>query len=53
MRNSSAKAAPTVYKGLGDAFMAIYREEGIAGFYRGLTASYLGAFESMIQFALY
>lgn len=49
----STASTPTVYKGLGDAFRAIYREEGIAGFYRGLTASYLGAAESMIQFALY
>lgn len=49
----STAAKPTNYTGLWHAFKSIYKEEGITGFYRGLTASYLGAAESMIQFALY
>ncbi|XP_044536951.1 solute carrier family 25 member 33-like [Gracilinanus agilis] len=31
----------------------IYQENGISGFYRGLTASYFGIFETMICFAIY
>ena len=31
----------------------IFREEGIRGFYKGLTASYLGVTEGTIQWVLY
>jgi solute carrier family 25 protein 33/36 len=31
----------------------IMREEGVRGFYKGLTASYLGVTESTIQWVLY
>lgn len=31
----------------------IAREEGIRGFYKGLSASYLGVTEGVIQWALY
>ena len=41
------------YKGVVDAFLRILREEGPLAFYRGLTASYLGVFETAVQFALY
>lgn len=45
--------AATVYRGTLHAFQTIYREEGMRGFFRGVTASYLGIAEGMIQFALY
>lgn len=41
------------YTSMADAFKRMYREEGMKSFYRGLTASYLGVFESGIQFAMY
>ncbi|VDK54909.1 unnamed protein product [Anisakis simplex] len=31
----------------------VYRNEGLKGFYRGVTASYMGISETMIQFVLY
>lgn len=42
-----------IYTGYGDAISTIYREEGIAGFYKGLFASYWGCAEGCIQFVLY
>ena len=42
-----------IYGGYGDAIKTIYREEGIGGFYRGITASYWGCAEGCIQFVLY
>ena len=41
------------YTGIVDCALRIYREEGARAFYRGLTASYLGVFETALQFALY
>lgn len=41
------------YKGVVDAALRIYREEGWRTFYRGLTASYLGVAETALQFAIY
>lgn len=42
-----------VYAGYGDAIRTVYREEGIRGFYRGLTASYWGVTEGALHFLLY
>ncbi|TMS35885.1 hypothetical protein L596_003178 [Steinernema carpocapsae] len=36
-----------------DCIRRIYRNEGIRGFYKGVTASYMGISETMIQFVLY
>jgi len=36
-----------------DCTKKTYQQEGIRGFYRGLGASYLGLFETAIQFTLY
>jgi solute carrier family 25 protein 33/36 len=36
-----------------DAIKYIHKEEGIAGFYKGLTASYAGCFEGAIQWMIY
>lgn len=32
---------------------AIYRESGLIGFYKGITASYFGISETIIHFVLY
>ncbi|GAB0490775.1 hypothetical protein MMPV_002013 [Pyropia vietnamensis] len=42
-----------VYAGYRDAIRTVYREEGIRGFYRGLTASYWGVTEGALHFLLY
>lgn len=41
------------YKGIIDALKTVYREEGLRGYFKGLSASYLGVSETMIQFVLY
>jgi solute carrier family 25, member 33/36 len=41
------------YAGYRDAISTIYREEGVAGFYRGVAASYWGCMEGATQFLLY
>jgi solute carrier family 25, member 33/36 len=46
-------AGQRVYAGYADAIGTIFREEGIAGFYRGLFASYWGCAEGAMQFILY
>jgi len=46
-------AADAGYRGVSDAALRIYREEGWLAFYRGLSASLLGVAETAIQFAIY
>ena len=41
------------YKNSWDCIKQTFRHEGIRGFYRGLTASYLGVTESTLQWVLY
>ncbi|KAK4531809.1 hypothetical protein CCYA_CCYA09G2666 [Cyanidiococcus yangmingshanensis] len=41
------------YRGYGDACRRILAEEGIAGFYKGLTASFWGVSEGAIHFLFY
>lgn len=41
------------YKNYQDVVKAIYREEGPPGFFKGLTASYVGCFEGAIQWIVY
>ena len=48
-----ASAGQKVYNGYKDAVMTIFREEGIGGFYKGITASYWGCFEGATQFLIY
>ncbi len=36
-----------------EAIKSIHKEEGIAGFYKGLTASYVGCLEGAIQWVVY
>ncbi len=45
--------SPRAYRGYGDAIVRIFREEGIPGFFRGLSASYWGVTEGAIQFVCY
>lgn len=44
---------PMVYRGYGDAMVRILREEGIGGFFKGLTASYWGVTEGALYFVVY
>jgi solute carrier family 25, member 33/36 len=44
---------PRVYKGYADAVVKIFREEGIRGFFKGLTASYWGVTEGALHFVVY
>jgi len=46
-------AGQRVYAGYGDAIVTIFREEGMAGFYKGIMASYWGCTEGAIQFIIY
>jgi solute carrier family 25 protein 33/36 len=50
-------ADPTVgqktFRNYGDVARVIWKEEGPAGFFKGLTASYVGCFEGAIQWIVY
>ena len=46
-------AGQRAYAGYGDAITTIFKEEGIAGFYKGITASYWGCAEGAMQFIIY
>lgn len=50
---ASTDAARGAYRGVIDAGVRIYREEGWRAFYRGLSASYLGVAETVLQFTIY
>jgi solute carrier family 25, member 33/36 len=41
------------YQGYMDCISRVYKEEGFKGFYKGLTASYMGVFESATYFMIY
>ncbi len=45
--------SPRLYRGYRDAIVRIFREEGIGGFFKGLTASYWGVTEGAIHFVVY
>jgi len=42
-----------VYSSYGDIVRSIYREEGLKGFFKGLSGSYVGCFEGGIQWMVY
>jgi len=50
---ADASAGQRMYNGYRDAISTIYREEGIAGFYKGISASYWGCAEGCLQFVVY
>ena len=53
-RAAAASAADAgAYRGMGDAFVRMAREEGVMSFFKGLKASLLGLSHIMIQFPLY
>uniref|UniRef100_A0A7S2RK71 Mitochondrial carrier protein n=1 Tax=Eucampia antarctica TaxID=49252 RepID=A0A7S2RK71_9STRA len=41
------------YANYGDVIQTIWKEEGVGGFYKGISASYWGCAEGCIQFILY
>ncbi|KAL3911526.1 MAG: hypothetical protein SGILL_007247, partial [Bacillariaceae sp.] len=41
------------YTGYGNAIKTIFKEEGLGGFYKGITASYWGCAEGALQFLIY
>ncbi len=41
MHKYSGSATPVTYKGMTDALIKIYREEGFRGYYKGLWPNYL------------
>ena len=50
---ADSTAGQKVYAGYRDAVRTIFKEEGIGGFYKGLSASYWGCAEGCIQFMIY
>ncbi|GMI09458.1 hypothetical protein TrRE_jg5588 [Triparma retinervis] len=50
---SDTTVGQKAYTSYPDAIKTIYREEGLGGFYRGITASYWGCAEGCVQFVLY
>jgi len=50
---ADSSAGQRVYTSYRHCIKSIFEEEGIAGFYKGITASYWGCAEGCIQFVLY
>lgn len=53
LQAGASSNSPMVYRGYRDAMVRIFREEGIGGFFKGLTASYWGVTEGALQFVVY
>jgi len=51
--HADASAGQVAYKGYRDVITAIFKEEGVKGFYKGIQASYWGCTEGAVQFLLY
>ncbi|KAF2453068.1 mitochondrial carrier protein-like protein rim2 [Lineolata rhizophorae] len=52
-RPGAAVDGPRQYRNALDCLVKVVRTEGVAGLYRGLSASYLGVSESTLQWVLY
>ena len=50
---ADASVGQRAFKNYRDVAQAIYKEEGIPGFFKGITASYVGCFEGAIQWIVY
>ena len=50
---ADSTAGQRVYTGYRDAVRSIFKEEGIGGFYKGISASYWGCLEGATQFMIY
>lgn len=53
LQAGSAATDPRAYRGYADAVGKIFREEGLRGFFRGLSASYWGVTEGALHFVVY
>ena len=53
VRNSTQIRRKSLFGGSWEMIKKIVREEGVRGFYKGLSASYLGVTEGTIQWVLY
>lgn len=53
LQAGSAATDPRAYRGYADAMVKIFREEGMRGFFRGLSASYWGVTEGALHFVVY
>lgn len=53
LQAGTAATDPRAYRGYADAAVRIFREEGIRGYFRGLSASYWGVTEGALQFVVY
>ncbi|OAA33885.1 Mitochondrial substrate carrier [Beauveria brongniartii RCEF 3172] len=47
------KKQSRLYSGVVDCVQQVFKKEGIRGFYRGLSASYLGTLETVVHLVLY
>ncbi|KAL7554487.1 hypothetical protein ACHAWF_018521 [Thalassiosira exigua] len=50
---ADSTAGQKVYTGYRDAVRTIFKEEGVGGFYKGISASYWGCLEGATQFMIY
>jgi len=50
---ADSTANQRVYTGYRDAVKSIFKDEGISGFYKGISASYWGCIEGGAQFVMY
>lgn len=50
---ADSTAGQRVYTGYRDAIKSIFKEEGVGGFYKGISASYWGCLEGATQFMIY
>jgi solute carrier family 25 protein 33/36 len=53
LQAGTSASDPRVYRGYAHAIVKIFREEGIRGFFKGLSASYWGVTEGAIHFVVY
>lgn len=53
LQAGASSGNPMVYRGYKDAMVRIFREEGIGGFFKGLSASYWGVTEGALHFVVY
>lgn len=53
LQAGASTANPMVYRGYRDAMVRIFREEGLGGFFKGLSASYWGVTEGALHFVVY
>ena len=50
---ADSTAGQKVYTGYRDTVRSIFKEEGVGGFYKGISASYWGCLEGALQFMTY